>query len=189
MVARYKAGTANPDGGSAPERKARRKAARKIERRKLREANGDGRHHNGRPPARRNRLPTSIKLAILGAMEQLGDCSGKDAKSGEGGIMAYWVNILSYDVRINKGTLSVQLASRLLPPPKTPGVDSDPSRFTIPLEVLKDFKTDELRVIERMFNRVADLAAAKVGPEGDADDYARSIGMLPSPENMKVINQ
>lgn len=188
MVERYRgSATSSPNGGSAQERKASRKAARKIERRKLREQNGDKRKLNGRPIGVKNRIPTSMKLAILGAMEQLGDCTGKDKKSGVGGILAYWVNILSFDVRINHGVLSVQLAKALLPPPG-PGLDSNPANFVIPPEAMKQFSDGQLKMLEKMFETIAGLTQAKAGPMGDGAEYARSIGMLPSPESMKVVS-
>lgn len=187
MIERFKPGQSrSPDGGSLSVRKAASKARRKAKRRKLREINGDGREHNGRVAGRKNRLPTTLRLAILGAMEQLGDCSGKDKTSGTGGILGYWVRVLSYDVRVNGGALSVQLANKLLPQPR-PGTDSDPAKFTITPEVMRSFTDRELAILERMFETIGAVANSKRQHDGDADEYARSIGVLPSPNYMKVV--
>jgi hypothetical protein len=194
MVARYK-GSSAPTGGSALERKVARKQARKVERRKLREENGDKRKHNGRPPGRRNRLPTTIKLAAMGAMEVIGDfhaglINGVVAKrlpespvGMVGGLLGYWIKVFWEDPQA-----AVSMGLKLLPPPKA-GVDSNPVNYSIPPEALVGFNKAELRILERMFEAATGLANLKrEESEGNADDYAKEIGMLPHPDKYKVID-
>lgn len=129
--------------------------------------NPDGRANNGRPKGAKNRLPATLKEAILDAMTILGsDGKGKDA------LVGYFVDICKDKV------LGTRLAERILPMQLTGPGDGPVQVFSIPTHMIKDLSTPQLEALEALFSKLNKSAPLLIEhqPKGDAAKYAEEIG-------------
>lgn len=134
----------------------------------------DRRVGNGRPKGSPNRLPASLKEAIIGAYEFLG-VDGTEKKKGQKGLMGYFIRIFAVDY-----VLATRLAERILPMQITGAGGGPVQVLSIPPEMLKHMSTPELEVLEGVLKKLGGVSEG--GPiiehdAGDAVAYAKAIGV------------
>lgn len=135
----------------------------------------DARRPRGRKPGATNTLPRTLKEAILGAYEKIGsDGKGKD------GLIGYFVKL--FQDKIDGKHFAVRLAEKILPMQVTGAGGGPVQVLNIPPEYLKNCSSEELVVMETVFSRINGDTPALVeqASSGDADSYARAIGMEPA---------
>lgn len=118
----------------------------------------------GRKKGSENKLSASVKECILTAIERY----GQDGK-GKEGMIGYFFSLCSDKV------LMTRLVEKILPMQVT-GKDGGAIQvFTLPPETAKHLKPEELAALEKAL-QVVGGQVRKVEQEGDADNYAASIG-------------
>lgn len=135
----------------------------------------DGRKLNGRQKGVTNKIPRGIKEAIALAMEELGrDGEGKE------GTVGFFKNLWA-----EYPELFVRLVERILPLQVT-GRDGGPIQtVSIPSEILKTMRTEQLEALAVVLDRLGGSRVMDQGGvidvealPGDAEAYAKDLGLL-----------
>lgn len=157
MVARYKPGPKKPHAGHFVKKENN---GGKIDRRKF----------NGRPKGAENRIPKSIKEAVVEAMTLV----GRDGK-GDGGLVGYFRRICDADL-----VLGTRLAEKLIPPPQ---IDARGmvQVFQIPPDTIKMMSTPELLLLESVLKKIGGIdqpsGSTVIEHNADPELYAKKIGV------------
>lgn len=123
-----------------------------------------GRKTRGRPKGKPNKLPMTLKEAVLEAMKLLGD---KD------GLVGFWVKVFKADI-----TLAVRLAEKIIPLQITGPGGGPVQVFSIPAEKLSGLSTQQLEVLDQILAIIGGTTSAAQPMKllGDGDAYAKEIG-------------
>jgi hypothetical protein len=133
----------------------------------------DARIHNGRPRGSKNRLPTTLKEAILEAMAM----SGFNQK-GKHGLVGYFLRICNIDLG-----LGCRLAERILGIQVTGPGGGPVQVMHIPPEMIREMTTEQLELLDGILQKMGKLDKPQPllieHQAGDANKYAEEIGLTP----------
>lgn len=169
MVARYIPSSSSSSGKSGP------KHAHAAS---FKKGKDDKRKNNGRKKGSKNRLPTSVKEAIVEAMNIAG---------GKQGMVGYFLQV------IRDYNLGCRLAEKLIPTQIVGPNDGPIQTLNIPIELMRKMNPTELSVLNTTLMKLGGLDVPDSNhpqplmiehqPLGDGDAYAREIGIVKKSKN------